>query len=111
MANVTAIPDLKKSQWYGAAIQRYALHLRICKELDVEPEKFESFAQDVMNAPEAARDEMLDPDPQPPYEPIRRYRQYGAPITSELFTATPPGKKAPRDKPRKKKRKKRVIQQ
>ena len=102
----SAVRELKKTDHYEATVARYGVHLRLCRALGVEPEPFAVFAQDVVNAPEESRDEMLNPAPPPPYESVRRYRQYGMPTKAEMFGGTPPNKSSAR----KKKRKKRAIQ-
>jgi len=85
MTPAETIKQFKKTRWYLPTVRRYQEHLHMCKELECESliEPFVVFVNEVLNAPEAVRDDMLAITAPEPYEPPRRYPAYIEPSKQE----------------------------
>lgn len=85
------IERLKATRWWKPTVRRYAAHVLAierqgCAELR---ERFITFAAEVLNTPEAARDDMLAVEQAVWAEPpARRYRQYDQPTPKEMNVGT-----------------------
>ena len=85
MANTLLLKAL--GVWLEPTRKWYAVHLKSCKALDIEPTPFGEYAEDVLNTPEKERDWLLaDEDEAPAYQPTVRFRQYDSPLQSEMAT-------------------------
>lgn len=58
-------------------------HVEICKRAGISPESFQTFALEILNTPEEARAELLDPIPPESYEPTMSYQQYQSPTAPD----------------------------
>jgi hypothetical protein len=109
MTAAETIDAFKKTRWYKPTLERYNAHLKACDEMECPElkESFLVFVGEIENAPtDECRADMLAMESLPPYEWPTRYSAYVMPITSEMFTGTPPGSSKPRG-PRKNNKKKR----
>jgi hypothetical protein len=85
MTPAETIKQFKKTRWYLPTVRRYHQHLKMCKELGCETliEPFLVFVNEVLNAPERVRDDLLAVTELEPYEPPRRYQAYIEPTKQE----------------------------
>lgn len=84
------IETLKATRWWKPTLRKFAAHALAnerqgCAELR---ERFVTFAAEVLNTPEGARDSILAIDQVESVEPGRRYRQYDQPIPKEMKIGT-----------------------
>ncbi len=79
------VEALRETRWWDATVARHRLHVEMCKRLDCEEliQPFFSFADEVMGAPEAVRDEMLAIEEMEPYVAFQRYPAYIEPTKKE----------------------------
>ena len=79
------VEELRSTRWWEATVLRHQLHVQTCKRLDCEEliQPFSCFADEVMGAPEAFRDEMLAIEGLEPYVAIQRYPAYIEPTKAE----------------------------
>lgn len=79
------IAEFKQTRWWLPTVRRFRAHLDACEALEctelIEP--FPKFVFEVLQAPEAVRDDMLAMPESAPFEPVMRYRQYDAPTQAE----------------------------
>lgn len=80
------IEQLKRTRWWKPTVKRYAAHLVAVNHYDCPQlrESFYVFAAEVLNCPEAIRDDLLRIDNPEPYELPVRYRAYDTPATGEM---------------------------
>src|SRR5262245_12264732 len=84
------IRRLKAAGQFWATDRRYQVHLAACAKAGVQPEKFETFATEVLNGLENNRADTvkdmlrIGPEVYPPYQAPVRYSQYDTPISSEM---------------------------
>lgn len=85
-AHKSPIEALKHTRWWEPTVKRYAAHLLAVERHDCPNlrEKFIVFAAEVLNTPEAIRDDLLAMPPLDPYVPRVRYRAYDSPTQAEL---------------------------
>lgn len=57
----------------------FSRHVAACKTLGQEITPYARFAWEIITAPRIAQDGMLSPEPPPPYQSARSYRQYETP--------------------------------
>jgi len=79
------VEELRETRWWKPTVARHQLHVQTCKRLDCEEliQPFFQFADEVMGAPEAVRDEMLAIEGLEPYVAIQRYPAYIEPTKVE----------------------------
>lgn len=85
------IEALKQTRWWAPTVRRYAAHVLAIKRLRCQEfrERFITFAVEVMNTPEAARDDLLEAPPDVEnYAPSIHYAQYDQPIPKEMKFGT-----------------------
>ena len=78
-----AVNALKEQRCYTATVAKYGVHLRTCKELEVDPDTFEHFAEEILSTPKAMRGKMLEVEELEPYVPFMSYPAYVEPIMAE----------------------------
>jgi len=83
MTPAETLKQFKKTRWYLPTLRRYQEHLNMCKESDIEPDSFLVFVNEVLNAPEAVRDDLLAVVEREPYEPYVKYPAYIEPTKQE----------------------------
>lgn len=77
---------LALTRWFSPALEWHGRHLEACRNLEVEAEPFEKFAEEVLNTPEDKRDWLLTVEPLGNVEGFTRFRQYETPLQKEMVT-------------------------
>src|SRR5262245_17648001 len=93
------IKKLKAAGQFWATDRQYKVNLAACAKAGVQPEKFETFATEVLNGRENDRAETvkdmlrIGPEVYPPYQAPVRYSQYDTPTGTEMLVGLSPRKK------------------
>jgi hypothetical protein len=79
------VEALRETRWWKPAVERHKLQAKILKQMGCEEliEPFHQYADEIMGAPEDARDGMLAVEELEPYAAIQRYPAYIEPTKAE----------------------------